>query len=145
MIDLTYFKAEHFKAVESREPTAKWIGKLISDEMLLKLEKLPYSRSFIDEEGKVVACIGVIEQWENNAVAWAVLDQASMKKHMLSIHRWVESFLATLPIDRIEAVVDETFEAGHRWIKLLKFEEEAPVLKKYFPNGASGKLYARVK
>lgn len=90
----------------------------------------------------VFACAGLIPQWENRAMAWALIS-GEAGKHFLSIHRAVKRTFAMHPYRRIETTVAMNFEEGYRWADLLGFEREG-LMRKYVPNGDDCYLYARV-
>jgi hypothetical protein len=93
----------------------------------------------------VLACAGVSEVWEGRAVAWALVSEAA-GRHMLGIHRATAGFLAQAAYRRIEATVDEGFEAAHRWLRLLGFSCETPAgMRGFNPDGRNSFLYARVQ
>lgn len=94
-------------------------------------------------EGAIIACGGNIRIWPGRASAWALLSPTS-GKHMARITRAVIRFFEVSEDFRIETTVDDGFEAGHRWAKLLGFEREG-YMKKYRPNGQDAWLYARVR
>lgn len=100
----------------------------------------------IEQDGRVIAYGGVQSYWHNRGEAWINI---AMNQHVnfLGIHRIAKDFLEEKlrEINRIEAAVVIGFESGHRWVKLLGFEMEAPRLRKYLPNGSDCALYARVR
>lgn len=98
----------------------------------------------VEIQGETVAAGGLLEYWEHRAEAWAFFDP-NCKEHFLKIHNAAKRFLKIVPMRRIEAVVDFDFAAGHRWVKLLGFELEAPRLRSYNINGRDASLYAKIK
>ena len=96
-----------------------------------------------EHEGRVIAIAGVEPQWENRAIAFALIAE-SAGEHFKAIHSAVVDFLNRAPFRRIEATVDVGFAQGHRWIKMLGFELEG-YMKAYRPDGADMLLYARVR
>ena len=96
-----------------------------------------------EQHGDVLAIAGVTPQWENRALAWALIGDCA-GQHFPSIHKAVRRFLERAPYRRIEASVDVGFEQGHRWIKMLGFEIEG-YMRAYRPDGADMLLYARIK
>jgi len=95
------------------------------------------------EDNHVYGCAGVIKQWDNRAIAWALLS-AYAGRQFIRIHRAVQRFLDTTDFRRIEAFVDADFQEGHRWIQMLGFEREG-YMKAFSPNGNDAVLYARIK
>lgn len=94
-------------------------------------------------EGAIVGCSGVVKQWDNRAVAWALLSDHS-GKHFPRIHKAVKRFLDTVDFKRVEAFVDYDFDQGHRWIRMLGFKPEG-VMRCFTPEGKDAVLYARIK
>jgi hypothetical protein len=95
------------------------------------------------KDGSVLACAGIVQYWDSRGEAWAMFDP-NFKECFLAVHNAVKRFLNVCPMKRIEAVVDLGYERGHRWIKLLGFDLEAPLLKAYRPDGRDCALYAKV-
>lgn len=102
------------------------------------------SFSAIGDDGAPIACAGVIEVGPGRAMAWSYLG-AVVGREFLLVHRAVNRFLDLAPYRRIEATTDAEFEEGHRWLKLLGFECEAPRMKAYTIDGRDAALYARVR
>ena len=96
-----------------------------------------------EHDGKILAIAGVEPQWENRAIAFALISGAA-GPYFWAIHSAVRDFLVRTPYRRIEATVDVGFKEGHRWIKMLGFELEG-YMKAYRPDGADMLLYARIK
>ena len=96
-----------------------------------------------EHDGKILAIAGGDPQWENRAIAFALIAE-SAGRFFPAIHKAVRDFLIRTPYRRIEATVDVGFKEGHRWIKMLGFELEG-YMKAYRPDGADMLLYARVK
>jgi hypothetical protein len=96
----------------------------------------------IDGEN-VLACSGVIKQWDNRAIAWALISEFA-GKNFVRIHKAVNRFLESTEFKRVEAFVDADFEQGHRWIQMLGFVPEG-YMKCFTPAGKDAVLYARIK
>ena len=94
-------------------------------------------------DGEIVACSGVVKQWDNRATAWALISE-NAGKHFVKIHKAVKRFLDLSDIRRIEAYADVGFDQGHRWLHMLGFEREG-YMRCYSPNGNDAVLYARIK
>lgn len=92
---------------------------------------------------EILACSGVIKQWDNRAIAWALISQHAGKQ-FVRIHKAVNRFLESTEFRRIEAFVDADFEQGHRWIQMLGFEREG-YMREFTPIGNDAVLYARLK
>lgn len=142
MIQVVRFKAEHLSQLMEQEAT-QYLRAYLTPAHIAALEQSPHSMTGL-ADGRVVICGGVVEYWPNRGEAWAIIDQ-NCKEHFTAIHNAVKRFFEVCPLRRIEAAVDIGFEAGHRWMRLLGFELEAPVLRAYRPEGGDCSLYARVK
>ncbi len=95
------------------------------------------------DNGEVLACAGVVKQWENRAIAWGLISE-NAGRQFVRIHKAVQRFLESTDFKRVEAFVDSDFDAGHRWIKMLGFEYEG-YMKNFSPLGKDCLLYARIK
>ena len=93
--------------------------------------------------GTVLGIAGLVPQWENRALAWALISDAA-GPHFRKFHGAVSRFLEASDFRRIEATVDVDFEAGKRWMNLLGFQYEG-LMRAYRPDGADMLMYARVK
>lgn len=91
----------------------------------------------------VIASAGIIPQWENRALAWALIS-ATAGKHFVVIHKAIRRFFVLHNYKRIETAVDCSFEQGHRWMKMLGFEREGR-MRAFMPDGRDCDLYARVQ
>lgn len=96
--------------------------------------------TFID--GRILACVGIVEVWEGRSLAWAVLSVHAREK-MLSITRETKRLMDTVK-GRMEITVASDFEMGHRWARLLGYKLEAERMKQ-FHKGMDYSLYARIK
>jgi hypothetical protein len=90
---------------------------------------------------RIVICGGIAKVTESNGVCWALLS-ADAGKHMTWLHYAVKRFITLNPWRRLEATVEENFEDGCRWVKLLGFEFEGRMAK-YGPNGETHLRYSR--
>lgn len=94
--------------------------------------------------GKVIICSGVVKVGLHRYAAWALLSEDS-KDYMLQITRAVKDFLKENDMPRVETHVLRDFDQGHRWAKMLGFENETPNgMRKYGDNGKTYDLYARI-
>ena len=94
-------------------------------------------------DGQVILVAGLLPQWENRALAWALVAD-SAGPHFAAIHKAVKRFLVKAPYRRIEAHVDVGFEPGVRWMRLLGFELEA-YKKAFRPDGADMLEFVRIR
>lgn len=115
----------------------------IKTEYAVELQKSPYSRSIISDDGRVLCCGGLLLYWHQRGEVWAFFNQ-NCRREFLSIHKLALQFLRALPVNRVEASVEVDHKEGHRWCKLLGFKREAKVCRAYLPNGKDASLYARI-
>lgn len=93
---------------------------------------------------RVLACAGLVSYWRNRSEVWAIIDSSSGDK-FLPLVRAFKSLIDAHPCIRIEATVIRNFKQAHRLVKILGFELEADVMRKYGVTGFDYSLYARVK
>lgn len=91
----------------------------------------------------VLACMGLLPQWENRAIAWGLIS-AKAGRHFLSIHKAVLATMELHRFRRIETSVTCNFENGRRWAEMLGFEREG-IMKSFTPDGRDCDLYAKVR
>lgn len=82
------------------------------------------------ESGELLACLGLMYQWEGYSKAYAFLGEHA-GVHMLRLTRRIREWLDARPERRIDCAVDANFLQAHRWAKLCGFKYEGP-LEKYF-------------
>ncbi len=136
------FEGEHLEQLKDQEGQ-EYVREFITPDHVKVLEKDKYAFTILVKE-KIVCCAGVIEYWPGRGVGWAFL-QRDCRNAFYYIHKAAKRFLDNCPIKRIEATVDHGFKKGHRWVRALGFELEAPHLKAYMPDGGDSSLYARVR
>lgn len=95
-----------------------------------------------EHDGRILGIAGLLPQWENRAIAWALLAD-NLDNQFLRVHGAVKRFIESSGYRRIEATVDVGFPEGEKWIRLLGFEYEG-LMRGYRPDGADILLYARV-
>lgn len=138
------FRAEHVRAMKVQDAQA-WFANEVSIDGLRVFEG-PHSATCM-RDGAPVMVGGAMRVWDDRAYLWAWLAKDMVPGEFLVMHRMVKAYLDALPFKRIEAAVDATFDAGHRWMTALGFTCETPetVMRAFLPNGADCKLYAKVK
>ena len=135
------FKPEHLEFL-ILQPSQVHFSTLFDSEYGPALAEAGPCFTAIDND-EVIACSGVVKQWDNRATAWALIS-ANAGKNFVRIHKAVKRFLETTDFKRVEAYVDANFEAGHRWITMLGFEREG-YMRAFSPLGDDAVLYARIK
>lgn len=125
------------------QPSQQYMGPLLSDLNIETLTVHGLAWTAEDDDGSVIGIAGLSPQWENRAVAWALISKEA-GPHFLAIHRKVKEIFIRHPFRRIEATVDVGFKPGIRWMKMLGFELEG-YMKAYRPDGGDQLLYARIR
>lgn len=143
-MNIQRFKAEHIAALELQDAQAYFGEQLMTPGYAEMLESSGGGFSGL-VDCRVVACVGCSEVWPGRAVAWALVSKHA-GRHMVPIHRAVSGYLMASKHRRIEAWVDDGFDAGSRWMEMLGFTCETPLpMQGFRPDGGACFLYARVK
>lgn len=93
-------------------------------------------------DDQVIACMGLIPQWEHRAHAWGLIAKEA-GPYFVQITKAVMRTMEMHPYRRIETAVLSHFSQGHRWAELLGFKREG-TMRAYTPTGDDCDLYARV-
>lgn len=112
----------------------------VSADALAHIEQLK-SRTLVAPDGSPILCGGVIPAWAGRCSLWSVLSVDS-GPHMMAVTRHTRAFINEVQ-GRIETSVRCDFMAGHRWVRMLGFYVETPVMKRYGPEGEDHSLYVR--
>lgn len=141
MVEYVPFKPSHWSEVEllpSREAGMTCPEGILTSEALGYLVGNSWSCRVDD---MTVACGGAVEVWPGRHNAWCYMTDPAMR-HIRGITGKAREVLA-LPKGRIECTVRVDFEPGHKWMKILGFEVETPLLKAYGPYGEDHTGYVR--
>ena len=142
MVTVERFKKEHLDLINEHE-SQLYLNPYMNPQAAEALEADELSRTiFVD--ARPVFCGGVWRHWHNRGEAWGIFD-SQCKSEFLSVHHQVRKFLGECPVNRIEAIVETTFVAGHRWMQSLGFSLEVPLLRRYLPPGKDASLYVLLK
>lgn len=140
------FLAAHLVGFEVQE------GQCETNEMLAWsgygefLESVPSSMTAIRSDGTVVGMGGIVPQSTNRALVWALVSKLATRYDFIEITKEVRRVLDNSGFSRVEAIVKDGFENGHRWAKILGFHCETPSpMLNWFENGGGAFLYARCK
>lgn len=136
------FKAEHLLGMQLQR--AQDGSKPFITEEYAKMLEGQFAFTAVTEDEEVVAVGGVTELWANRALAWTFIDSRA-GKHFVALHKIVRDLLDIVPYRRVEAETSCDFEPGHRWLRMLGFEMEAPRMRAFQVDGGDSSLYARVK
>jgi len=90
-----------------------------------------------------ILCGGTIKLWEGRYCAWSYLS-ADSGPHMRKVTRETIRHLNEVE-GRVEMSVRCDFPLGHKWAKMLGFEVETPLMKKYGPSGEDHVGYVRFR
>lgn len=133
-MELIKFKKEHLDFfTEDR----------ISESKKHDIENMKYSFSIL-HKGAVLCCGGILEFWPGRGEAWIIFSEEA-RKHMVGVVRLARKVLDDTPFKRIEATVDIGLECAEKWINLMGFKLEAPLMKSYGRLGEDCMLFSRVK
>jgi hypothetical protein len=136
------FEAWHLDELTLQDSQSIFEPSLVNSGYGLSLQTAgPAYSAVIDD--KVIACLGIIPQWENRAIAWGLIS-GDAGKYFIGVHKAVKRFLDLQDYARIETSVSCNFDQGHRWAQMLGFEREG-MMRKYTPDGRDCDLYARIR
>lgn len=134
------YQPEHFALLQLQK-AQHWCLPWMSEDTVAWLAEL--DAYTIQHEEEVIAIAGLWTKWPGSAVAWSYIADAA-GPHMTALTRVVLRFLELKAPRRVEAYVDEEFEAGHRWMALLGFEREG-LLRAFKPDGGGQYIYSRIR
>lgn len=138
------FHASHLRDLQLQDAQQYFNAEFGNPDYGLQLQASRYAFTGM-ADGRVIGCAGVHELWAGRAVAWALLSKDA-GRHFTTIHKAASGFFKATPFRRIEAVVEDGFTEGHRWVKLLGFTNETPEgMAGYSPTGTKFYLYSKVK
>lgn len=132
---------EHYNSMIVQD-AQRYIGEHVEPSAIELLAEQPSFAGVLDD-GTVVGIVGMYDLGSGRHGVWALLG-SDVGTHMLQVHKAVLRFLKLQDHRRIEATVDCSFAAGHRWVKMLGFVCEAECMKSYDPDGRDHALYARI-
>jgi hypothetical protein len=138
---IVQFEPEHLKLLLLQPSQAIMQPTLSSPDYAQSLRDAGPAYSLVDGD-VVFASAGFIPQWENRAVAWALIAE-EVGTHMVMLHKAVRRALTMHTYRRVETAVACNFPQGHRWAELLGFEREGR-MRAFTPDGMDCDLYARV-
>jgi hypothetical protein len=142
MIRVVKMKPHHLQELRL-QPMQEGLSATITDDAYAQsLAETDYAFAVL-AGGKVIACAGCLEMWENRAYAWSMISKDA-GPHFFGFLRVVDGFLKQAPWRRIEAAVQSDFAQAHRMIRLLGFEFEGR-MRAFSVDGVDNDLYARVR
>lgn len=140
---LVKFRASHLAALTLQPAQRYFHADFENPDYGRQLEASTHAFTGLADDGAVIGCAGVHELWQGRAVAWALLS-ADAGPHFKAIHKAARGFFTQAPWRRIEAMVEDGFDAGHRWARMLGMQHEG-LHRAYSPSGADFHTYARIK
>lgn len=142
MIYVVPFVAAHFRqmAVQNEQ---QWLTQMATDADMRGLEG-QYASTLM-KDGKPLVCAGALEYWPGRALVWAFLSNTVDRRVFPRLHSEAKRFLDGLPIRRLEASVVVGFENGHRWVRALGFEVEAPLQRHFQADGQDCVGYVKIR
>lgn len=145
MIEVVPFEPEHIFGMKPLIKDGELEQALTNMEYLKCLKQYGVAYSGFTKDGVCVGAAGVRQINLKTFEGWAILSEDS-HKNIKSIIRAVNLFIQNHfefdVADRFQATVKLSYEKGHRFAKLLKFEPEG-ILKNY-ENGEDFMIYGRV-
>ena len=145
MIEVIPFEPEHIFGMKPLIKDGELEQALTNMEYLKCLKQYGIAYSGFTKDGICVGAAGVRQINLKTFEGWAILSEDS-HKNIKSIIRAVDLFIQNHfkfdVADRFQATVKLSYEKGHRFAKLLKFEPEG-ILKNY-ENGEDFMIYGRV-
>lgn len=143
MIEVVPFLAEHLSRIAVQPAQLRdWPDCAERDSRGAAFAAQEHGNSFLDAEGQVIACFGMIESHDQHLTAWSVLAQLSVAQLGFAT-RWCRAYLAALDVRRIDMVVRGSFAQGHRWAALLGFGREG-VQQCFYPDGDDLHIWAQI-
>lgn len=143
-MNIVAFRADHLKQLQLQDAQQYFNAEFGNPDYGMQLQASRYAFTGMAGD-QVIGCAGVHELWTGRAVAWALLSKDA-GPHFAAIHKAASGFFKGCPFRRVEAMVEDGFDAGHRWVRLLGFKNETPDgMPGYSPTGTKFYLYSRVK
>lgn len=132
---------EHFARMELQPMQAEYRA-IISDAGYVRALVEAGCIACVDRE-RVLGIGGLVDQGGGRAHAWAMLAN-NIGLAFVGLHRGALRLLETSAYRRVEMVTLCNFNEAQRWARQLGFEPEA-MLRAWFPSGAAGMLWSRVR
>lgn len=144
LIEIVPFMAAHLLMLDEQDTERYWGGAVKTAGYAKSLEKAGPAHTAM-RNGKVLACVGLMHQWEGRATAWAVMAKHIGGADYLQIHRATKRFMKLIGYRRIDATVACNFHNAIRWAHALGFKRETPEpMLNYAPDGSAHYLYSWV-
>lgn len=131
------FKIEHIHQIELQPYQAQWQQEINAAQFK---EVMDNSYTIIAND-EIILIGGVYKIWENRIAAWSLISK-NAGKHFVGLIRTIQKQLSHYKGYRVECYVEPVFAQGHRFAKLIGFECEAPLMRKFHQNGTDASMYA---
>jgi hypothetical protein len=141
-MEVVSFKAKHLRAMMLQDSQQFMSPLAFDDNYCAQLIDAGPAHTILDGDIPIM-CAGVAEMWTGRYAAWAWLSKDAGRK-MVALTRIVDDYLNTRPYRRIEAYVDDRFDAGHRWARMLQFEHEG-LMRSFGAQGQDMAMYSRIQ
>ena len=144
MIKVIPFEPEHLYGMKPLIKDPYLEQALNNMEYLKSLQKFGVAYSGFTQEGVCVGAAGVRQVNLKTFEGWAILSEDShrqIKSILRAVDLFIQNYFEYDVADRVQATVKLTYEKGHRFAKLLKFEPEG--ILKCYEDGADYMMYAR--
>lgn len=138
------FRAGHVEAVSLQPAQSHLISLVRSPGYAEQLERDSLLAFTVMANGRIMACGGVIQLWDQRGMAWALISKGQPSE-FIAVHRAAKLLIAECGLARVEAYVDDGFEQGLRWMDALGFEQETPFPMRRFAGDRDCYLFAKVK
>ena len=145
MIEVVPFEPEHIFGMKPLIKDKYLEYALQNMEYLQSLKKYGVAYSGFTKDGVCVGAAGVRQINLKTFEGWAILSEDShknIKSILKAVDLFIQNYFEFDVADRFQATVRLSYEKGHRFAKLLKFEPEG-ILKNY-EDGEDFMMYARV-
>lgn len=117
MIEFVRFQPEHLRWLTVQKAQADEMALLISHEVAEPLRGTVAFSGFL--HGEMVGCAGIVDEEEQSAV-WALMSD-KCGPELLRVTRFVRQILDHYPTPMFVATVRPDFDAGRRWLEMLRF------------------------
>lgn len=137
------FQAEHARTIALQHAQAVVDMGRNSFEDAALLERYGGGFTAIDN-GQVIACAGLAEQWQGRMLAWAMLAGDIGPHRFVRVTRAIRRALDLAQCDRIEMQVDADHPQAIRWAQTLGFEVESR-MRRFLPDGRDAFMFVRIR
>lgn len=98
-------------------------------------------------KGIIMCCGGIHEIWKGRAVVWMIFNKEACKGNMVPVIRAFKKVLDERgnSYERLEIYVPAELDFAKRRARLMGFEEEVSLAKKFFSDGKDASIFVRIK